>query len=127
MNSILNYVKKHIGIAEEDTSFDTDLIGDINTSLTFLYRMGVPASPGFVIEDDTAVWSDYLPNIDECSFIKTYVWIKAKLVFDPPASATILESYKETLKEIEFTIDDKFNYQGKSSTIGKIQNEDIDG
>ena len=94
MESILTSIKKMLGISEEYTHFDEDLIMHINSALAVLCQLGVGPSVGFFIEDDTAVWSDFVPDMNRLQFIKTYVYQKVKLVFDPPSSATVLAAFQ---------------------------------
>ena len=104
MESILTSIKKMLGISEEYTHFDEDLIMHINSALAVLGQLGVGPSIGFFIEDDTAVWSDFIPDLNRLQFIKTYVYEKVKLVFDPPSSSSALQALNESIKELEWRI-----------------------
>ena len=104
MESILTSIKKMLGISKEYTHFDEDLIMHINSALAVLGQLGVGPSEGFFIEDDTAVWSDFVPDMNKLQFIKTYVYQKVKLVFDPPSSAAALQALNESIKELEWRI-----------------------
>lgn len=102
-SSILTSIKKLLGIDESYEHFDTDVIIHINTALMALTQIGVGPSEGFIIKDKTAIWTDFVPekNIEG---IKTYVYLKVKLVFDPPASSAVLESYNRMITELECRI-----------------------
>ena len=104
MESILTSIKKMLGISKEYTHFDEDLIMHINSALAVLGQLGVGPSIGFFIEDDTAVWSDFIPDLNRLQFIKTYVYQKVKLVFDPPSSSAALQALNESIKELEWRI-----------------------
>ena len=102
MDSILTSVKKMLGIAEEYDHFDADLIMHINSVLTILGQLGVGPDEGFFIEDDGAEWTDFVPDMSNLQFIKTYVYQKVKLLFDPPQSASAIEALNRSISELEW-------------------------
>ena len=104
MDSILTSVKKMLGIAEEYDHFDADLIMHINSVLTILGQLGVGPDEGFFIEDDGAEWTDFVPDMFKLQFIKTYVYQKVKLLFDPPQSASAIEALNRSISELEWRI-----------------------
>lgn len=104
MDSILTSVKKMLGIAEEYDHFDADLIMHINSVLTILGQLGVGPAEGFFIEDDGAEWTDFVPDMFNLQFIKTYVYQKVKLLFDPPQSASAIEALNRSISELEWRI-----------------------
>lgn len=105
MDSILTSVKKLIGIDKEDTAFDPDVIMHINSSFLVLSQLGVGPNEGFYINDDTAVWTDFVSNnMLLLNYVKTFVYLKAKLVFDPPSSSIAVQSMQEMVKEHEWRI-----------------------
>lgn len=105
MDSILTSVKKLIGIDKEDTAFDPDVIMHINSSFLVLSQLGVGPDEGFYINDDTAVWTDFIPdNMLLLNYVKTFVYLKAKLVFDPPSSSIAVQSMQEMVREHEWRI-----------------------
>lgn len=103
MESILTSIKKLLGIAEDYTHFDGDIILQINSAFSALNQLGVGPANGFSITDKNSVWTDFI-NDARLNFAKTYVQIKVKLVFDPPTSATLIESYKNQLDEITWRL-----------------------
>lgn len=105
MESILNHIKKLHGISPEDKNFDTDIITHINSALMILNQLGVGPSEGFYIEDEVKTWSDYVSNKFITEAIKSFVYIKVKLVFDPPASPTVVEALKSSANEYEWRIE----------------------
>lgn len=105
MDSILTSIKKLLGISEEQDDFDVDIIIHINSVFANLNQLGVGPPEGFSIEDSSSVWTDFIS--DEhwfFAFIKTYVYMKVKLVFDPPLNSAVLTSYKESIKEYEWRL-----------------------
>lgn len=104
--SILTTIKKLLGLSEEYTAFDTDVIVHINTVLTNLIQMGIGPINGFMIEDSTKKWSDFVPN-DKLLFVQqliSYVYIKVRLLFDPPANTNLIDSLKANALELEFRL-----------------------
>lgn len=102
-SSILTTIKKLLGIAEEDTSFDTDIIIHINTVLAILSQLGV-GTAGFMIEDDSAVWSDYLKTATNLELVKSYIFMKVRQMFDPPTGGAIAEALNKNITELEWRI-----------------------
>lgn len=104
--SILTSIKKPLGIPEEYTQFDPDIIMHINTVLSNLTDLGVGPSKGFFITDKTAVWSDFIPasNYSRLQSIKTYVYLKVRLIFDPPTNSAVIESMNRLISELEWRI-----------------------
>ena len=102
--SILTSIKKLLGIAEDYEHFDADLIIHINAFLTRLYQVGV-GTKNFAIYDKTATWADFLGE-DEVKFqqAKSYVYIRTKLLFDPPQSGAANEAFKEAMRELEWLL-----------------------
>lgn len=104
MDSILTSIKKLLDIEEECTQFDTDIILHINTVLVILNQLGVGPDEGLMIEDKMSIWDDLISPTDKLSFVKTYMFLKVKLVFDPPASAAAVEGMKASALEYEWRI-----------------------
>lgn len=104
MESILTSIKKMLGIIEECTDFDTDIVTHINTVFGILFQIGAGPSNGFSISDKTAVWTDFIGDQTNLEFIKTYIYLKVKTVFDPTSSSSIEKTYKETIAELESRI-----------------------
>ena len=105
MDSILTSIKKLLGITEEYTHFDSDIIMHINSVFMILAQLGVGPSGGFSIDDETATWTDFLgDDIDKLSAVKSYIYMKVRLVFDPPTGSALLDSMKESIKEYEWRL-----------------------
>ena len=102
--SILTSIKKLLGPTEDDTSFDVDIIMHINSAFFRLNQLGVGPATGFFITDNTKTWEDFLESRTDLEAVKTYVYQKVRLVFDPPQSAFLVEALKESIKEFEWTI-----------------------
>lgn len=115
MESILTSIKKLLGIAEEYEHFDPDIIMHINSVFMILTQIGVGPSEGFAIEDETSTWTDFITDTTRVEAIKSYVYLKVRLIFDPPTSSAVIESITRTINELEWRI----NVAAESA---KIQN-----
>lgn len=104
MDSILTSIKKLLGIAEEYTQFDDDIIMHINTVFLNLTQLGVGPEEGFLIEDDTADWEDFIDDNAQLQAVKTYVYLKVKLLFDPPLSSSVIEAMNRQIAELEWRL-----------------------
>lgn len=104
MESILTSIKKLLGIEEEYTQFDADIIMHINTVFLNLTQLGVGPSEGFLIEDDTAIWEDFIGDSSQLQAVKTYMYLKVKLLFDPPLSSSVTESMNRMIAELEWRL-----------------------
>ena len=105
MESILNSVKKQIGITNDYTHFDADIIMHINTIFVVLTQLGIGPETGFVIHDDSTLWSEFIPE-DHWFFsaLKTYMGCRVKLIFDPPISGAHKEALERTINELEYRL-----------------------
>lgn len=104
MESILTSIKKMLGITEEYEHFDPDIIMHINSVLMILTQMGVGPASGFIIEDETAEWTDFVKDTITIEAIKSYVYLKVKLLFDPPTSGSVTESMNRMISEFEWRL-----------------------
>lgn len=104
MDSILNSVKKDLGIVPEYKHFDPDIIMDINTAFSVLTQIGVGPKAGFSIVDEKAVWTDFIPADSRLEIVKTYVAKKTKQLFDPPSTGPLSEALNKVLTELEWRI-----------------------
>lgn len=106
MESILTSTKKLLGITEEYTHFDTDLIMHINTVLMILTQLGVGPSGGYAIESADDEWTDFIPEptLATLNAVKSYVYLKVKLLFDPPISSSAMEAINRQISEYEWRL-----------------------
>lgn len=102
MESILRSIRKMIGPDETYTHYDTDLIIHINSVLAVLTQLGVGPSEGFFIQDESATWNDFLGNDPKLEMVKSYVYMKVKLAFDPPSSSAVIDSMNRSISEFEW-------------------------
>ena len=104
MESILNSIKKLLGIAEDYDYFDSDIIMHINSIFATLTQLGVGPEDGFSINDESEKWEDFLPEERMLHSVKSYMFMKVKLMFDPPLSSAVIECTKEQIKELEWRL-----------------------
>lgn len=104
MDSILTSTKKLLGIAEECADFDADIITHINTALATLNQLNVGDERGFAISDSSASWTDFMGGDPRLNLVKSYVNLKVRLLFDPPASGSVMDAFNNAIKELEWRI-----------------------
>lgn len=103
--SILTSIKKMLGIEESYTQFDADIISHINSVFGILTQLGAGPSDGFAIKDSTALWSDFISNNNnKLLMVKTYVYMKVKMIFDPPQTGAVIDSTNRLISELEWRI-----------------------
>lgn len=103
-DSILDSIKKLIGTSVEYDVFDSDLIMHINSAFMILCQIGIGPSTPFRIYDRFSTWQDFLSDRDHFQSVIDYVYLRCKLIFDPPSSSFVLSSYKEQLNELEWRL-----------------------
>ena len=104
MDSILTSIKKLLGITEEYTAFDSDIIMYINSAFVTLRQLGAGPEDGFAIEDAETKWTDYSSNKVLIGIIKPYIYRKVKIAFDPPVNSTAVDAIKQAIAEDEWRI-----------------------
>lgn len=102
--SILISIKKLLGIPSDYTQFDTDIIMHINTVFFTLMQLGIGPANGFTIEDDSAEWSEFLTDARQLEAVKSYMYMKVRLLFDPPTSSAAIESMNRLISEYEWRL-----------------------
>lgn len=105
-DSILFSVKKLLGIADQDTAFDQDILININATFSTLYQIGVgKEDEHYVVLGEKDTWKEvFKDRLDLVDFIKLYTYLKVRLVFDPPTSSFVLDSLKKQVDELEWRI-----------------------
>lgn len=103
-NSILTSIKKLLGVSSEYDAFDTDIIIHINSVFMVLNQLGVGPEEGFVITGSDEVWGEFTSNKLSIESVKTYIFLKVKLLFDPPLNSTVLKSYEDQINQLEWRL-----------------------
>lgn len=104
VESVLNSIKKLLGVSGEDSTFDTDIIIGINSALMSLQQLGLGSTNGMYITSDEDTWEDILGVRRDIEGVKLYLYHKVRLSFDPPQNSFLLESIKNQIAELEFRI-----------------------
>lgn len=105
MKSILGSVRKMIGgIAEEESPFDPDLIIHINSVFTIVNQLGVGPKEPYSIEDETNTWDEFWGDSDVIEMVKSYMYLKTKIIFDPPTSGVLHEALERQITEFEWRL-----------------------
>jgi hypothetical protein len=104
MDSILDSTKKILGIASDYDVFDLDIITHINSAFSVLCQMGVGPEDGFYIEDETAVWGDFNVPGNQLSLVRTYIFLKTRMLFDPPTTSYLIEAMNNQIREYEWRL-----------------------
>lgn len=105
--SILLSVKKMLGLDKDYDVFDPELIIHINTVFGTLHQLGVGPEEQFRITGDSEIWSEFDTEGEQVDEVKTYVYLRVRLLFDPPSSSFVLSSFKEQLQELEWRLNVK--------------------
>ncbi len=103
-SSILISTKKILGVAANYTAFDLDIITHINSAFSILNQLGIGPLMGFAIEDDTKLWDDLVLPQNQLSMVKTYIFIKTRMLFDPPTTSFLIEAMSKQIEEHEWRL-----------------------
>lgn len=113
-NSILTSIKKLLGIKEEYVHFDEDILMHINAVLATLTQIGVGKDSGFTIVDEETSWEDYISdNVTLLDLVKMYIYMRVKILFDPPQAGSAVESMNKMISEYEWRIYSIVNFKGE--------------
>lgn len=104
MDSILNTIKKMLGPENDDPHFDVDIIVHINSALSRLAQLGVGPPNGFSITGDSETWMDFIGNDERLFAVKSYIYLRVRMVFDPPTVASVLQALQDQIKEDEWRL-----------------------
>lgn len=107
---ILTDVKSQLNVPADTTAFDLDIITSINSAFMVLHQLGLGPTEPFFIVDDSALWTGFMTDIAKYNGVKTYVYQKVRLVFDPPTTAHLLSALKEQVQELEIRLRDLFEF-----------------
>ena len=98
--SILNTTKKMLGIETDVTVFDTDIIVNINTVFMTLNQLGVGPTSGFSITGATETWEQFLGTITDLEAVKSFMYLKVRMLFDPPSNSALIDTINRQIDEI---------------------------
>ena len=101
-DSVLLSTKQMLGISPEDTSFDVNVIMSINTALTILMDLGLTEVEDQIVTSDDMTWDELLGERTDIEYVKTYVYQKVKMIFDPPPSTAAIDARQRSISELEW-------------------------
>lgn len=104
VDSILTSIKKLLGLDESQTAFDVDIVIHINSALATLNQLGIGPEFGFTIDDAAPKWIDFLGDNQRLNPVKTYVYLRVRLLFDPPATSFAIDAIKDQISELEWRL-----------------------
>jgi hypothetical protein len=104
VSSILTSVKKTLGLDASYTDFDADILLYINSVFATLNQLGIGPEQGFAIEDATPTWDAFLGNDLRLNNVKAYVYLKVRMLFDPPQTSFLIEALNKQALELEVRI-----------------------
>lgn len=99
--SILDDVKKLIGLDASYTAFDLDVMTHINTVFTGLSALGIGPAGGFMITGNTETWDSYIGTDLDLNSVKTYIFMRVRMIFDPPTITAVIDAMKEEIQKLE--------------------------
>lgn len=99
-NGILNTIKTMLGLETDYNAFDIDVIVAINSAFMSLNQLGVGPERGFRIVDGSELWTDFIGDTKLLGSVQTYVYLRTKLVFDPPSTSFVLSAMQDEIKEL---------------------------
>lgn len=102
--SILTSTKKILGIAEEYTAFDLDIITHINTAFSTLTQLGVGPAEGFMIDDASELWTEFIVDDLQYNSVKSYVFLRVRALFDPPTTSYLISAVDKQIEELEWRL-----------------------
>ncbi len=102
--SILTSTKKILGISDSYTAFDLDIITHINMAFSNLNQLGIGPIEGFAIDDNGAIWADFNLPLNQLSMVRTYVYLKTRMVFDPPSTSFVIDAMQKQIGELEWRL-----------------------
>jgi len=108
--TILNSIKKLLGIEPEYTHFDMDVTIHINSALRRLTQLGVGPTEGFRIDNATE-WANYIGDAIDMEWVKDYIYLKTRLIFDPPQTGFLVDAIKSQIAELEWCINSQAETQ----------------
>ena len=108
--SILTGVKKILGIAEDYTAFDFDIITHINSALMVVAQLGIGPVEGLELQDNTTTWYELIGDNPLLNSVKTYVYLRVRLLFDPPTTSYLIKAYEDQLREYEWRLSSQREY-----------------
>lgn len=115
--SILISIRSAVGLMEDCTDFDRQLISDINTVFLSTRQLGLGPANGKHVSSDLDTWESIFGDLNERDLegVKTYVELRVRLLFDPPTSQALLTAMIQQADRLEWQL----NAQVETPVIDK--------
>ena len=104
MESILTSIKLLLGITEDYEAFDQQIIAHINSVFMILTQLGVGPLDGFMITSKVDTWNEFISDEKKMQLVKSYTYLKVKMLFDPPSSSAVMDSTNRMINEFEWRL-----------------------
>ena len=127
IDSILISIKKLLNIDPLDPAFDQDIIMLINAEFMTLHQLGIGPDEGFSITEPDTVWTEFLQDPQLLSAVRTYIYMKVRMVFDPPASSVVADAINNRIVELEWRLNHQAEYERMIEEHIENQNEQNGG
>lgn len=121
--SILISVKKMLGLDKDYDAFDMDILIHVNSVFMILNQLGVGPKDCFSIQDSSAVWTDFTPDVHQAELVKSYMYLKVKLIFDPPTTGVLHEAMERQISEFEWRLNMQCDIPEKGESDGEEPDE----
>lgn len=102
--SILMSIKKLLNVEEDDPAFDIDIGMLINSQFMTLQQLGIGPAEGFSVHDADTTWSDFSDDKTLIDAVKEFIYLKVRMIFDPPASSVVADAYNSRIHEVEWRL-----------------------
>lgn len=103
-DSILNSTKNTLGMTDDYTVYDGQIIMHINSVFATLHQLGVGPDPSYFITDDEETWEDFIGTVPNINSVKTYMYLKVRMMFDPPSTSFAIAAMERQIEEHEFRL-----------------------
>ena len=118
---ILQSIKKLLNIPNDHKAFDQDIIIHINSIFSILYQMGVGPKDKAFVANEFSTWDEFMQDKTNINDVKTYIYLRVRLLFDPPTSGTVMEACRQEISELAFRLnledDDTVDYSKDTSNV----------
>ena len=104
MESILTSIKLLLGITEDYEAFDQQILAHINSVFMILTQLGVGTPEGFMIASKVDTWNEFISDEKKMQLVKSYMYLKVKMLFDPPSSSAVIDSTNRMINEFEWRL-----------------------
>jgi hypothetical protein len=103
-SSILTSTKKVLNIPADYTAFDLDILTHINTAFSVLTQLGIGPTTGYFVEDETLMWEDLMLPQVQLNMVRTYIYLKTRMLFDPPGTSFLIDAMNKQIEEHEWRL-----------------------